>query len=134
MKLSCLPYVYYICNNTLPLAHEISRHFWAAYDLTFNHVFLLESIYYIFKIRAQISLKFQGIQSRHNRIKSRSHIDDYFAQKFIYFGQVEAYFQMFTKTRKLSENFPVCVRTCTACDFRNACCYEHAESMLYRIF
>ena len=114
-------------------------HFKIAYkrrylNLTFNHVFLLESIYYIFKIRAQISLKFQGIQSRHNRMKSRSHIDDYFAQKFICFGQVEAYFQMFTKTRKFSENFPVCVRTCTACDFRNACCYEHAESMLYRVF
>ena len=63
-------------------------------------------------------------------MKSRSHIDDYFAQKFFYFGQVEAYFQMFTNstTRKLSENFPVCVRTCTACDCRNACCYEHAEN------
>ena len=24
-------HVYYICNNTLQLAHEISRHFWAAY-------------------------------------------------------------------------------------------------------
>ena len=29
-------------------------------------------------------------------MKSRSNIDDYFAQKFIYLGQVEAYFQMFT--------------------------------------
>ena len=61
MKLSCQPYVYYIykqyaaagacsarnlsrhfwaaydiihVNNTLPLAHEISRHFWAAYAWT----------------------------------------------------------------------------------------------------
>ena len=26
-------YIIYV-NNTLPLAHEISRHFWAAYELT----------------------------------------------------------------------------------------------------
>ena len=46
-------------------------------------------------------------------MESKSHIDDYFAQKFFYFGKVEAYFQMFTNatTRKLSENFPVaCAR------------------------
>ena len=31
-------YIIYV-NNTLPLAHEISRHFWAAYDNTtiFKH-------------------------------------------------------------------------------------------------
>ena len=28
-------YIIYV-NNTLPLAHEISRHFWAAYALTDN--------------------------------------------------------------------------------------------------
>ena len=35
--------------------------------------------------------------------------------------------------REISPDFPVCVRTCTACDFRNACCYEHAETMLYGV-
>ena len=50
------------------------------------------------------------IKSRHIKIKSILHINDYFARKFIYFGQVEAYFQMFTQTRKLSEIFPVCTR------------------------
>ena len=34
----------------------------------------------------------------------------------------------------MSENFPVCMRTCTACDLRNACCFQHAESMLSRVF
>ena len=65
-------------------------------NLIFNHVFLFELANYIFKIHPQISLKFEGIQSRHIRMKSRSYIDDYLAEKFINFGQVEAYFQMFT--------------------------------------
>ena len=32
------------------------------------------------------------IKSRHIRMKSRLHIDDYFAEKPTYFGQVKAYF------------------------------------------
>ena len=34
-------HVYYICKQTLPLAHEISRHFWAAYGLLFKVKYIL---------------------------------------------------------------------------------------------
>ena len=66
-------------------------------------------------------------------MKSGSNIDDYFAQKFTYFGQVEAYSNVYLNS-KIVGKFPGLRAPCTACDFRNACCYEHTESMLYRVF
>ena len=41
-------------NNTLPLAHEISRHFWAAYGLT----------------RSQINQMNQDTNNKHTKISS----------------------------------------------------------------
>lgn len=57
-------------------------------DFVFGQVFVIKLIYYIFKICPQISWKFHWISQRPRfiRTKSKSHIDDYFAQNFNCFG------------------------------------------------
>ena len=58
-------YIIYV-NNTLPLAHEISRHFWAAYDLTWKYVSRFKS-----KLDHWDRLYFH-IQQHHNHNKFKA--------------------------------------------------------------
>ena len=54
-------YIIYV-NNTLPLAHEISRHFWAAYGVTtvYNYAIFIKNKFEVIKINFVVHFSFHN--------------------------------------------------------------------------